>query len=266
MLNGNGVAGSAANGAYLLRPARLRDGAAAGERVAERADAGLLPHDDLLRQAPDGLPGGRERALQGDRALDGRRRSPRIRSCVRSTPGRCSPWSSARRSTTSSSAPTPTPSAPKHEAPNVRYDASMGLDLAEAATGPACRSRSRCRRCSSARRIRTTSTATSPLASTGSTSGTIRRRSGSSSGRAPASTGGSRRRTCRTRRSWPTGASSGRSRAATFTLYYTGSNLHMVVLRVHDKSYWVVNTLLDSLSNETMLAIATGLKPLRQAK
>jgi hypothetical protein len=52
----------------------------------------------------------------------------------------------------------------------------------------------------------------------------------------------------------------------TFTLYYTGSNLHMVVLRVHDKSYWVVNTLLDSLSNETMLAIATGLKPLTPSK
>jgi hypothetical protein len=47
-----------------------------------------------------------------------------------------------------------------------------------------------------------------------------------------------------------------------FNLYYTGSHLHMVVLRVHDKSYWVVNTLLDSLSNETMLAIAEGLKPL----
>jgi hypothetical protein len=47
-----------------------------------------------------------------------------------------------------------------------------------------------------------------------------------------------------------------------FNLYYTGSQLHMVVLRVHDKSYWVVNTLLNSLSNETMLAIATGLKPM----
>ena len=47
-----------------------------------------------------------------------------------------------------------------------------------------------------------------------------------------------------------------------FNLYYTGSHLHMVVLRVHDRSYWVVNTLLDSLSNETMLAIAKGLKPL----
>jgi LCP family protein required for cell wall assembly len=47
-----------------------------------------------------------------------------------------------------------------------------------------------------------------------------------------------------------------------FQLYYDGSSLHMVVLRVHDRSYWVVNTLLDSLSNETMLAIAKGLKPL----
>jgi LCP family protein required for cell wall assembly len=51
-----------------------------------------------------------------------------------------------------------------------------------------------------------------------------------------------------------------------FQLYYTGSHLHMVVLRVHDRSYWVVNTLLDSLSNETMLAIATGLKPLTGKK
>ena len=51
-----------------------------------------------------------------------------------------------------------------------------------------------------------------------------------------------------------------------FQLYYNGSHLHMVVLRVHDRSYWVVNTLLDSMSNETMLAIATGLKPLTAHK
>ena len=51
-----------------------------------------------------------------------------------------------------------------------------------------------------------------------------------------------------------------------FQLYYSGSKLQMVVLRVHDKSYWVVNTLLDSLSNETMLAIAKGLKPLPSGK
>jgi hypothetical protein len=51
-----------------------------------------------------------------------------------------------------------------------------------------------------------------------------------------------------------------------FSLYYTGPHLHMVVLRNKDTSYWVVNTLLDSLSNETMLAIAKGLKPLTPHK
>jgi hypothetical protein len=34
------------------------------------------------------------------------------------------------------------------------------------------------------------------------------------------------------------------------------------VLRQGGSTYWVVNSLLDSLSNETMLAIAKGLKPL----
>ena len=47
-----------------------------------------------------------------------------------------------------------------------------------------------------------------------------------------------------------------------FDLYYSGSRLHMVVLHGNGASYWVVNTLRDSLSNETMLAIAKGLKPL----
>jgi LCP family protein required for cell wall assembly len=47
-----------------------------------------------------------------------------------------------------------------------------------------------------------------------------------------------------------------------YDLYYSGSHLHMVVLRQGGSTYWVVNTLLDSLSNETMLGIAKGLKPL----
>jgi LCP family protein required for cell wall assembly len=51
-----------------------------------------------------------------------------------------------------------------------------------------------------------------------------------------------------------------------FDLYYSGSRLHMVVLRRAGATYWVVNTLLDSLSNETMLAIAKGLKPLTTGK
>jgi hypothetical protein len=51
-----------------------------------------------------------------------------------------------------------------------------------------------------------------------------------------------------------------------YQLYYSGAHLHMVALRLDDRSYWVVNTLLDRLSNETMLAIAKGLKPLGAAK
>jgi LCP family protein required for cell wall assembly len=47
-----------------------------------------------------------------------------------------------------------------------------------------------------------------------------------------------------------------------YELHYTGPKLHMVVLRQGGATYWVVNSLLDSLSNETMLAIAKGLKPL----
>ena len=47
-----------------------------------------------------------------------------------------------------------------------------------------------------------------------------------------------------------------------YELYYNGPNLHMVVLRTDGATYWVVNTLLDRLSNETMIAIAKGLKPL----
>ena len=47
-----------------------------------------------------------------------------------------------------------------------------------------------------------------------------------------------------------------------FSLYYSGPHLHMVVLRENGATYWVVNTVLDSLSNETMLAIARGLQPL----
>jgi hypothetical protein len=38
----------------------------------------------------------------------------------------------------------------------------------------------------------------------------------------------------------------------------------MIVLRDNGATYWVVNTLLDDLSNETMLAIAKGLRPLKR--
>jgi len=53
-----------------------------------------------------------------------------------------------------------------------------------------------------------------------------------------------------------------RIRGREFSLYYSGPHLHMVVLRENGATYWVVNTIRDSLSNETMLAIARGLAPL----
>ena len=48
----------------------------------------------------------------------------------------------------------------------------------------------------------------------------------------------------------------------TYDLYTVGGHIHMIVLRRGGASYWVVNTLLDELSNETMIAIAKGLQPL----
>jgi LCP family protein required for cell wall assembly len=49
----------------------------------------------------------------------------------------------------------------------------------------------------------------------------------------------------------------------TFEFFYSGSDLHMVVLKENGATYWVVNTLDNALSNETMIAIARGLRPLR---
>jgi LCP family protein required for cell wall assembly len=57
-----------------------------------------------------------------------------------------------------------------------------------------------------------------------------------------------------------------RIKGRTYDLYYNGPNLHMVVLRTPSARYWVINTLLDHLSNETMLAIAKGLKPVGSVK
>jgi LCP family protein required for cell wall assembly len=48
-----------------------------------------------------------------------------------------------------------------------------------------------------------------------------------------------------------------------YDFYYDGPKLHMIVLRYRRSSYWVVNSLLDSLSNETMIAIAKGMKSLQ---
>jgi LCP family protein required for cell wall assembly len=55
-----------------------------------------------------------------------------------------------------------------------------------------------------------------------------------------------------------------RMKGRTYELYFSGSHLHMVVLRDGPRSYWVVNSLNDELSNETMLAIARGLQPMKR--
>jgi LCP family protein required for cell wall assembly len=47
-----------------------------------------------------------------------------------------------------------------------------------------------------------------------------------------------------------------------YKLFFNGSKLHLVAFEEDGAAYWVVNTLLDSMTNETMLAIAKGLKPL----
>jgi len=57
-----------------------------------------------------------------------------------------------------------------------------------------------------------------------------------------------------------------RIKGRSYDLYYNGPKLHMVVLRTPKASYWVVNTLLDRMSNETMLAIAKGLRPIGTVK
>ena len=46
-----------------------------------------------------------------------------------------------------------------------------------------------------------------------------------------------------------------------YRLFYSGSKLHVVAFEENGAVYWVVNTLLNQLSNETMLAIAKGLRP-----
>jgi LCP family protein required for cell wall assembly len=55
-----------------------------------------------------------------------------------------------------------------------------------------------------------------------------------------------------------------RIKGRAYTLYYNGPHLHMVVIKRGQATYWVVNSLLDELSNETMLAIAKGLRPINQ--
>ncbi|HEY3543990.1 MAG TPA: LCP family protein [Gaiellaceae bacterium] len=60
----------------------------------------------------------------------------------------------------------------------------------------------------------------------------------------------------------PTGKHVDKKTGRKFALFTTSGNIHMIAFRKGKASYWVFNTLRDELSNETMLAIARGLRPL----
>jgi LCP family protein required for cell wall assembly len=49
-----------------------------------------------------------------------------------------------------------------------------------------------------------------------------------------------------------------------FLVYTTGGQIQMVALRTPRATYWVSNTILNELSNSTMIAIAESLRPLRR--
>ena len=53
-------------------------------------------------------------------------------------------------------------------------------------------------------------------------------------------------------------------RGGKLLLYSTGGALQMVALRTPQATYWVSNTILNQLSNSTMIAIAKSLRPLRR--
>jgi hypothetical protein len=53
-------------------------------------------------------------------------------------------------------------------------------------------------------------------------------------------------------------------RGKKFLVYTTGGAIQMVALRTPGATYWVSNTILNQLSNSTMIAIAESLRPLRR--
>ena len=247
------------------RAARLPHRPAAREPFAERPDAGVLPHPDLLRQAPEGVGGRGELGRQAVRSL--RRPSAAQGSeAARARPGRDGHGrrgGDLPRSARDSAAPDAGPVARGAERPQRSVGRARPAEPDQA---PGAVHARESRRCSRRARTPTTSTATRPRRLYW-----IDKKHHQKAVRLVFKTGAGEY--------WgieetnmpnpPVLADKSFQRAIKgreFQLYYSGSKLQMVVLRVHDKSYWVVNTLLDSLSNETMLAIAKGLKPLPSGK
>ena len=53
-------------------------------------------------------------------------------------------------------------------------------------------------------------------------------------------------------------------RGQKFLVYTSGGAIQMVALRTQRATYWVSNTILNELSNSTMIAIAESFRPLRR--
>ena len=51
----------------------------------------------------------------------------------------------------------------------------------------------------------------------------------------------------------------------TYRLYFNGTKLHIVAWTQGRGTYWITNTLLNKLSNETMVAIADGVQRVPRA-
>ena len=252
VLNGNGVTGSAATAGYQFARRGYQIVVPPSGTAGERADVRLLPLDGLLRREPARREGGGDRR---SRTCSG---TPTSRSSRRPIPSYGVDARRRRR-----------PDLPRLDRARAgRRDAGAGQGKRRLRPGDVARPRPR--RAAQApvqgdgavgdgalvrpRHWR------SRTASTGSTS---TGRCGSSTAPAAPSTGGSRRPTGWTRRSSPARTRRTSSSGRPYDLYYSGPHLHMVVLRWNGATYWVVNTLQDSLSNETMLAIAKGLRTYR---
>ena len=78
------------------------------------------------------------------------------------------------------------------------------------------------------------------------------------------STGRSRRAPGTRRRSSPNPSFTLIHKGQKYLVYTTGGQIQMVALRTPRATYWVSNTILNELSNSTMLAIAESLRPLRR--
>ena len=259
VLNGNGVTGSASNASYLLGQRGYPILTPPNGIPANAPTFKYFRTDDLLRSEAGGCEGGRAegrgplrlgRRAEGDPgdprarerrdADDGRRADvPRH---ARLGPGRPDAEARAaeRRARRRGVARPPPRAADAGRLPADGADGARAVVLDRPrAAGAGC---------------------------TGSTRRAGTRRSGSRTRWARTTTGACRSRTGRTRRCSGAATSSATSAAAATSSSTTARTCTWSCSSREGASYWVVNTLLDRLSNETMLAIAKGLRPVAKVR